>query len=59
VSFALSSLTVISILIILGLVGRDILWRAIYIEPISVPKTLSDEGYGPDIASRRLAGCDE
>ena len=53
-NFALSFVGVIFVLAVIILVGRDILWRTIDIEPISAPKTLTDEGYGPEIVARRL-----
>jgi hypothetical protein len=53
-SFVLSVVAVASVVAILLLLGRDILWRTIYIKPISVPKKLAEEGYGPDVGARRL-----
>jgi hypothetical protein len=53
-TFVLSLVAVASVLTILFLLGQDILWRTIYIEPISMPRTLADEGYEPEIGARRL-----
>ena len=54
-SFALSLGTLIVIVAVLLLLGRSTLQHKIDISPISVPKKLvEEEGYGSDVASRRL-----
>lgn len=41
-------------IVICGLVARDLARDVVTIEPISVPKSLSDDGYTPEVASHRL-----
>jgi tetratricopeptide (TPR) repeat protein len=41
-------------LLILGLAAKDLSQDLVTIEPISVPKTFSENGYTPEVASRRL-----
>jgi tetratricopeptide (TPR) repeat protein len=54
-SFVLSLGAVILISVILVLLGWDTLRQTITIDPISVPKSFSeDKGISPDVASRRL-----
>ncbi len=50
----LSVVAVISVAVVLVFLVQGVAGRTIYIEPIAVPKTLADEGYGPDVAARRL-----
>ena len=50
----LSVTAVIAVAVVLVFLVQGVAGRTIYIEPISVPKKLADEGYGPDVAARRL-----
>jgi hypothetical protein len=53
-NFVLSAAGVLTVTVVLVLLGWDTLRHSIYVEPISVPKDLTDEGFGPDVAARRL-----
>ncbi len=41
-------------LVICGLIAQDLMRDVVTIEPISVPKALSDNGYTPEVAGHRL-----
>ncbi len=52
------ALSWVIIFIVIGvLVVEELARDVVTIEPISVPKTLADDGYTPEVASRRFARC--
>jgi hypothetical protein len=52
--YALSTIGVIVALGFIALLFREVTTHQTVIEPISVPKSLADQGLTPDVAARRL-----
>ncbi len=52
--FILSLAGVVTVVLIAGLLTKELTRRALVIEPISVPKSLAENGYAPEVAARRL-----
>jgi len=53
-SFVLSLSAVLTVLIIAALLIFEFLRTTVNIEPIAVPKSLSETGYTPEVAAKRL-----
>jgi hypothetical protein len=53
-AFSAKLVAIFPIALIAALLVRDVTQRSINIEPISVPKTLNDDGYAPTVAAQKL-----
>jgi hypothetical protein len=53
-SFVLSLSAVTTVIVVAALLVEDLTRNAIYIEPISVPKSMAELGYTPEVSARRL-----